>query len=160
LIPNFVRPISLPAARLIIVDLMTEVRFDTKIAVVLRADLPTWQQLNMTAFLSSGVAATDDDSIGQPYGDADGTQYLPMFGQPVLVFEASDTELTRTLDRALSRGVVPAVFTAELFATGHDQANRAAVAAVPRADLDLTGLAFRADRRDADKITKGLHLHS
>jgi hypothetical protein len=52
------------------------------------------------------------------------------------------------------------VFTEQLFATGHDDANRAAVAAVPRAALDLTGLAFRTDRRDADKITKGLHLHS
>jgi hypothetical protein len=28
-----------------------------------------------------------------------------------------------------------------------------------RADLTLTGLALHADRRDADKITKGLHLH-
>jgi hypothetical protein len=46
-----------------------------------------------------------------------------------------------------------------LFATGHDAANRAEVAAVRRADLDLTGLAFRAERRDADKITKGLRLH-
>jgi hypothetical protein len=139
---------------------MTEVRFDTKIVVVLRADLPVWQKLNMTAFLSSGVAATATESIGQPYGDADGTAFLPMFGQPVLVFEASGAELTRTLDRALSRGVTPAVFTEQLFTTGHDDANRAAVAAVARADLDLTGLAFRTDRRDADKITKGLRLHS
>jgi hypothetical protein len=139
---------------------MTAVRFETKIVVVLRGDLPTWQQLNMTAFLCSGVAAAAPDSIGEPYADADGTEYLAMFGQPALVFEATGGELTRTLDRALSRDVVPAVFTEELFETGHDEANRAAVAAVARADLALTGLAFRADRRDADKITKGLRLHS
>jgi hypothetical protein len=138
---------------------MTEVRFETKIVVVLRADLPVWQKLNMAAFLSSGVAASAPESIGLPYGDADGTAYLSMFGQPVLVFEASAAELTRTLDRALSRDVQPAVFTEQLLATGHDEANRAAVAAIARADLALTGLGFRTERRDADKITKGLHLH-
>lgn len=136
------------------------VRFDTKIVVVLRADLPVWQKLNMTAFLASGVAAAAPDSIGEPYADADGTPYLAVFGQPAMVFEASADELTRTLDRALSREVTPAVFTEHLFDTGHDAANRAAVAAVPRAELALTGLAFRADRRVADKITKGLRLHS
>ena len=142
---------------------MTEeapVRFETKIVVVLRGDLASWQKLNMTAFLSSGVAASAPESIGEPYADADGTPYLAMFGQPTMVFEASADELTRTLDRALSRGVTPAVFTEDLFATGHDAANRAAVAAVARADLVLTGLAFRTDRRDADKITKGLRLHA
>ena len=30
--------------------------FVTKIAVVIRDDLPVWQKLNMTAFLASGVA--------------------------------------------------------------------------------------------------------
>lgn len=135
------------------------VRFETKIAIVVRADLATWQKLNMTAFLASGVAASAPDSIGENYTDADGTKYLPMFGQPTMVFEADGAELTRTLDRALSRGVVPAVFTARLFETGHDAANRAAVAERPRADLDLAGLALRTDRRDADKITNGLRLH-
>jgi hypothetical protein len=135
-------------------------RFETKIVIVLRAGLPTWQKLNMTAFLASGVAAGAPESIGENYADADGTKYQPMFGQPVLVFEASAEELTRTLERALSRGAVPAVFTTELFATGHDEANRAAVAAAGRGELDLAGLAVRTDRRDADKITKGLRLHA
>jgi hypothetical protein len=37
---------------------------------------------------SSAVdGATAAESIGPPYGDAGGTAYLPMFGQPVLVFE-------------------------------------------------------------------------
>jgi hypothetical protein len=147
------------ATQVDIVAGMTEVRFETKIVVVLRADLPTWQKLNMAAFLSSGIAASAPESIGLPYADANSTAYLAMFGQPVLVFEASSAELMRTLDRAQSRGVTPAIFTEELFETGHDDANRAAVAAVARPDLALAGLAFRADRRDADKITKGIHLH-
>jgi hypothetical protein len=135
------------------------VRFPTKIVIVVRDDLPTWQKLNMTAFLASGVAAGAPESIGEDYADADGTKYQPMFGQPVLVFVAGADELARTLERALSRGIRPVVFTTDLFGTGHDEANRAAVAAVARADLDLAGLALRAERRDADKITKGLRLH-
>ncbi|SFQ39113.1 Protein of unknown function [Amycolatopsis rubida] len=34
-------------------------RFDTKIAVLLRDDLASWQRLNVTAFLVSGVAPHD-----------------------------------------------------------------------------------------------------
>jgi len=133
--------------------------FVTKIAVVIRDDLPVWQKLNMTAFLASGVAAIAPDAIGADYSDADGTRYSPMFGQPVLVFEADAIRLARTLERAVSRGVVPTVFTSDLFATGDDTANRAAVAAVPRADMNLAGIAIRADRKIVDKITEGLRLH-
>jgi hypothetical protein len=122
----------------------------TKIAVVIGDDLAVWQKLNMTAFLASGAAASAPDAIGADYADADGTRYSPMFGQPVMVFAADAGRLVRTLDRALSRGVVPTVFTT---------ANRAAVAAVPRENLDLAGIAIRADRKTVDKITAGLRLH-
>lgn len=135
------------------------VLFDTKIIVVLREDLPAWQQLNMTAFLCSGVAASAPEAIGRPYADADGTEYLALFRQPVLVFAADSAGLARTLDRALSRGTTPAVFTEGMFDTGHDDANRAVVAAASRDSLPLTGLALRAERRIADKITRGLKLH-
>jgi hypothetical protein len=137
---------------------MTE-QMATKIAVIIRDDLAVWQKLNMASFLASGVAAAAPDAIGEDYSDADGTRYSPMFGQPVLVFTADSAALGRTLDRALSRGVVPTVFTTDLFATGDDAANRAAVAAVPRGHLDLAGVAIRADRKAVDKVTAGLRLH-
>jgi len=133
--------------------------FTTKIAVVIRDDLPVWQKLNMTAFLASGIAASAPDAIGEDYADADGTRYSPMFGQPVMVFVADAARLTRTLDRALSRGVVTTVFTTDLFTTSNDEDNRAAVAAVPRDQLDVAGIAIRADRKTVDKITAGLRLH-
>jgi hypothetical protein len=59
-------------------------RFDSKIAVIVRDDPEPWQRLNVTAFLASGVAA-NPDLLGEPYADADGTRYLPLFRQPVLV---------------------------------------------------------------------------
>jgi hypothetical protein len=135
------------------------VSFPTKIAVVLRDDLLGWQRLNVCAFLVSGIAATVPELIGEPYADADGTKYLPMFGQPVMVFEASDQTLTDAHARADSRGLPMAVFTAELFATGNDEDNRAAVRAVPRAALDLVGLAVHGPRNAVDKIVKGARMH-
>ena len=57
--------------------------FDTKIAVILRQDLATWQKLNVTAFTISGIAASVEDVTGEPYRDGSGNVYLPMFRQPV-----------------------------------------------------------------------------
>lgn len=62
-------------------------------------------------------------------------------------------------DRAMARGVEMAVFTDDLFQTGHDAANRAAVRAVTREQLSHVGIALRADQRVADKVVKGLTLH-
>jgi len=46
-----------------------------------------------------------------------------------------------------------------MFRTTHDDANRAAVKAVARADLNLVGLAVRAERKVVDKIVDGLKFH-
>lgn len=132
-------------------------RFDTKIAVLLRDDLATWQRLNVTAFLVSGIASPS--LLGETYLDADDTRYLPMFGQPVLVFEGSAAVLTAAHQRALGRGMMMSIFTSELFATGNDVDNRAAVRAVPRDKLDLVGLAVHGQRNAVDKVLKGAALH-
>jgi hypothetical protein len=134
-------------------------QFDTKIAVVLCDDLAVWQKMNVTAFLVSGIAGTVPGVVGEPYLDASGNDYLPMFVQPVLVYEADSTALRRAYDRAMSRGVTPAIYTHELFITNHDEANRAAVASVAAPDLNLVGIAFRADRKTVDKVVDRLKLH-
>jgi hypothetical protein len=134
-------------------------QFDTKIAVVLRDDLAVWQRMNVTAFLVSGIAGTVPGVVGEPYRDASANEYLPMFVQPVLVYEADGPALRRAFERALGRGVTPAVYTHDLFATNHDEANRAAVATVATADLDLVGIAFRADRKAVDRIVDRLRFH-
>lgn len=134
--------------------------FDTKLAVVLRDDLAAWQRANATAFLASGIAASEPGTVGEPYEDASGNRYLPMFRQPVLVFQGDAAALRRAYDRAMQRGVEQlAIFTNELFSTPHDEANRAAVAAVSANELDLVGLAFRADRKTVDKVVDRLRRH-
>ncbi|MBZ5737566.1 DUF2000 family protein [Nocardioides mangrovi] len=137
----------------------TDIRFDTKVAVLVRDDLATWQRLNVTAFLVSGVTHAWPQLVGEPYADADGTAYLAMLGQPVLVFEGDATTLTQAHERALRRDLTVGVFTADLFRTGNDDDNRAAVAAVRRDDLDLVGLAVHGPRNAVDKIVKGARLH-
>ena len=134
-------------------------QFDTKIAVVLLDDLEVWQKTNVTAFLVSGIAGTVPGVVGEPYRDASGNEYLPMFVQPVLVYAADSDALRRAYERAMSRGVTPAVYTHDLFETNHDDANRAAVAAVAADDLDLVGIAFRAERKTVDKIVDRLRFH-
>lgn len=122
-------------------DAMTH-RFDTKLVVILRDDLETWQTLNATLFLVSGIAATDPETVGEPYEDASANRYLPVFRQPGLVFEASREELRRAFDRAMQRSVDLAIFIDELFGTPRDAANRAAVRAVRPEDLSLVGIAL------------------
>ena len=133
--------------------------FDTKIAVLLRDDLEPWQRLNVTAFLVSGLGATLPEVVGEPYEDADGVAYLPMFRQPVLVFEGGKETLKSAHERTLSRALPRAVFTADLFSTGNDHDNRAAVRAVPTAELDLVGLAVYGPRNGVDKVLKGARMH-
>lgn len=134
-------------------------RFDTKIAVLVRDDLEAWQRLNVTAFLVSGVVGAHPQLLGEPYADADGTTYLPLLGQPVVVLEADAATLGAAHGRALGRGLPMSVYTREMFSTGHDEANRAAVAAVRRDELDLVGLAVLGPRNGVDKTVKGARLH-
>ncbi|MDE2064666.1 MAG: DUF2000 domain-containing protein [Bradyrhizobium sp.] len=136
-------------------------QFDTKIAVVIRADLEAWQKLNVASFLASGVAAAFPECIGEPYADGSGTPYLALIGQPILIYGAPDRPaMSRALERALARNVRPAVYTEDMFETTHDAANREAVRAVPRANLNLVGIAMRAERKVIDKIVDGLKFHS
>ena len=112
----------------------------------------------MTAFLATGIGS-DPELIGEPYRDANGTVYLPMLRQPILVFTADAATLADARARAVERGMRVAVYTAELFTTGHDAANRAAVAAVPGAALDLVGIGIHGAKNAVDRITKAARLH-
>jgi hypothetical protein len=134
--------------------------FDTKVAVVVRDDLAAWERLNVTAFLMAGVTAqAGAEAIGEDYEDADGRRYLPLLVQPVLVFETGAAKLQTVRERAERREIPIAIYTREMFATGKDEDNRAAVKVVPTAELDLVGIALRAPHKDADAILRGLSRH-
>ena len=133
--------------------------FDTKIAIVVREDLAVWQKLNVTAFLTTGIVGGRDDLMGEPYEDAAGNRYSPLVIQPVIVLSTDAAGLRKIYDRAMGRGVRLSLYIEEMFRTGHDAANRAAVKAVQPDDLNFVGLALREDKKTVDKITKGAKLH-
>ena len=133
--------------------------FTTKIAIVVRDDLAPWQRLNVTAFLSSGITAAHPQLVGLPYLDADDTSYLPLLGMPVLVFEADREALRAMRTRAVRRALPVALYTSDMFRTGHDEANRSAVRAVTGVDLDVVGLAVCGPKNAVDKTVKGAELH-
>ena len=135
--------------------------FATKVGIVLLDELAVWQKANAAAFLVSGIAATVPDLVGEPYVDGSGNRYLPMLRQPIVVYAADRRGIRRAYDRAMAREVEQlSIFTRELFSTPHDAANRAAVAALPAHELDLVGIALRADRRTVDKVLDKLRPHS
>jgi hypothetical protein len=52
-----------------------------------------------------------------------------------------------------------AIYTMDMFTTGHDDDNRAVVHAVAAADLRFAGLALHGPRGAVDKVFKGATLH-
>lgn len=133
--------------------------FDTKIAIVVREDLQTWQKLNVTAFLMSGIAGSSPEIIGEPYRDAAGNIYCSMSIQPVIVLAADRATIATIHRRTLDRGIRAALYIEEMFATGHDAANRAVFAEYGPETAKVVGLALREDRKLVDKITKGARMH-
>jgi len=129
--------------------------FDTKIAVVLRNNLAGWQKLNVTAFLMTGIAGGHPEIIGEPYKDRAGNLYNPLSIQPIIVLSADETTMSAIHRRALNREVTASLFIEEMFATGHDAANRAVFAEFTPDDAKVVGIAVRAEKKIVDKITKG-----
>jgi hypothetical protein len=54
----------------------------------------------VTAFLASGIAGAVPEVVGEPYRDASGNEYLPMFVQPVLVYARVER---KTVDKIVDR---------------------------------------------------------
>lgn len=133
--------------------------FDTKIAIIIRDDLATWQKLNVTAFLTSGIIAQSPAIIGEAYRDAADNVYNPMSIQPIVVLTA-DQETLRTIHRrTLERNATASAYIEEMFATGHDDANREVFARFTPDNAKLVGLALRSDKKIVDKICKGAKMH-
>jgi hypothetical protein len=130
-----------------------------KVAVAVREDLGTWQKLNVTAFVISGVGTALPDLIGAPYVDGSGRVYLPKLGLPVLVYAGDQAGVRRSFHRALERDLALSVYTDELFITGNDEDNRAAIADVATDDLVVAGFSVAGAAKQVDKVFDKLKLH-
>jgi hypothetical protein len=134
--------------------------FDTKISIVVREDLATWQKLNVVAFLMSGVIGANAGLIGEPYEDAAGNRYNPLMIQPAIVLSADRETLKTIYGRAMEQRLRFSLYIEDMFATGHDAANRATVKQYAPDAMNVVGLALREDKKLVDKITKGARMHA
>ncbi|OGX87950.1 DUF2000 family protein [Hymenobacter coccineus] len=135
--------------------------YDTKIALVLLADLPTWQKRNVAAFLASAVAIQFPATHGQVLLNNTGAPYLPFLRQPVLVYQAGQPqELHRAFRRAKERGVHVGIYTEPLFATKGEAENVAAIARFADEDQPLVGLVLYGEAKLLSKALDGLKLHA
>jgi hypothetical protein len=133
--------------------------FDTKVAIIVLDDLATWQKLNVTAFLATGIAGAAPDAMGEPYEDAAGRMHARLLGQPIMIYQADAAGLLRAYRQGIERELTRAVYVRAMFATGHDLANREVFRQEPADTPDLVGLAVRGPRKAVDKAVKGLSLH-
>ena len=125
--------------------------FDTKIKVILREGLAPWQELNVCAFLMSGIAGTQG-IVGLPYVDGSGVEYLPMSQQPILIHSANAGQLSELVRKASTRDdIACAIYT--------EEDNRAEVAKHVTSDLNLVGVALWGKKNPVDRLTKGLPMH-
>ena len=134
--------------------------FDTKIAIVVREDLATWQKLNVTAFLTSGIVGANQGLLGEAYEDASGNTYNPLMIQPMIVLSADAATIATIYRRAMERGAKLSLYIHDMFSTGHDAANRATVKRYAPEAMNVVGLALREDKKIVDKITKGAKMHA
>ena len=134
--------------------------FDTKIAIVLREDLATWQKLNVTAFLTSGIVGSSEGLWGERYEDAAGNTYNSLVVQPMIVLSADTDAIQAIYRRAMERRVRLSLYIQDMFTTGHDAANRAAVRQYLPEAMNVVGLALRDDKKVVDKVTKGARMHA
>lgn len=133
--------------------------FDTKIVLVLRDDLAAWQELNVAAFLTSGLVAQAPQIIGEPYVDRAGNRYNALSVQPIIVMSADAAKMQQIHQRALARDLVISLYIEEMFSTGHDAANRKVFAEYAPDDAKVVGIGMRAEKKIADKVTKGASKH-
>jgi hypothetical protein len=132
--------------------------FDTKIAVIIRDDLLSWQALNVTAFLITGIVGQFPDVIGEPYRDKTGNVYNALSAQPIIILSADSATLAATTNARWS-GVKTSLYVEEMFSTGHDAANRTVFAEFAPENAKVVGIALREDKKVVDKITKGAKMH-
>lgn len=133
--------------------------FDTKIAFVVRDDLPVWQRLNVVAFLATGVAFAAPEIKGATYEDAKGRRYGNISIQPMLIFAADIDGLQKVYQKGIERELTLIPYVHAMFSTGHDAANREVFLAEDPDNMNLVGLAIRGPKKSVDKVIKGLSLH-
>lgn len=135
--------------------------YDTKIALIIRQDLLTWQKLNVAAFLASSVAIQFPQTHGQAFINGSGSTYLPFIKHPILIYGADDEgQMKRAFGRARDRDLAIGIYTMPLFSTKNEEGNLVEMAKCTDEEQDLVGLILYGENRKVDKAISGLRFHS
>ena len=134
--------------------------YESKIAIIIKADLLEWQKLNIAAFLASAVAIKFPEIHGRPFVTASQSEYLPFIKNPILIYRAeNDQQLRRAFVRAQERGLSIGIYTSPLFATKGEEGNLLEIAKLPDEEQDLVGIVLYGENRKVDKAIDGLKFH-
>lgn len=137
---------------------MIKSQFPTKTAVIVERGLLAWQELNVTAFLASAIAARFPETMGPEFKDASNVSYLAIFRLPVLIFQAKHNDLKKVYRKARENNLFVGIYTRPIFQTqGED--NVKAVAAIKEEEQDLVGIVLYGEASQVDKCTRGISLH-
>ena len=119
-------------------------------------------------YLGSGIAELFKANTRAVLVEAPGSQSFEMPDVPAIASVAhargatmidDNTWATPLYHRSLEQGVKSSLYVEEMFATGHDAANREVFAQFAPDDAKVVGIALRAEKKVVDKITKGAKLH-
>ena len=134
--------------------------YDNKIALIVRADLQTWQKLNVAAFLASSIAVKYPETHGKSFVNSSGSTYLPFIKHPILIYGADDNaQLDRAFQRAKDRDLSIGIYTMPLFSTKNEEGNLQEIAAQTDETQDLVGIIIYGENRKVDKAISGLKFH-
>lgn len=133
---------------------------DTKIALVIKDDLASWQKLNVASFLASSVAIKFPETHGKPFVNASKIEYLPFIKQPMLIYKADDgQQIKRAFNRAKDRGLNIGIYTEPLFATKNEGGNHIEISKCTDEEQDLVGIVIYGENRKVSKALNGLKFH-
>ncbi|KDM66082.1 DUF2000 domain-containing protein [Acidiphilium sp. JA12-A1] len=131
-----------------------------KTAIIVLETLPTWQKLNVTAFLATGIGDASPNAMGEIYHDAADRPFTRLFGEPIVIFTAPQGILVHALNQALTRDLTRAAYVDAMFFQPNGEAGRAVFRREPLDAPNLVGLALRGPRNEVNGATKGARLHT
>lgn len=135
-------------------------KFDNKIAIVIKNDLKGWQKLNVVSFLAGSVAIKFPETHGKELINASNSSYLPFMKQPVMIYKAdTDADLKRAFSRSKDRELSIGVYIDDLFATKCEEENHEMFAKYDDENQPLVGIVVYGENRKVDKALNGLKFH-
>lgn len=131
----------------------------TKVALVLREDLPVAHAVNASAVLALSLGGRIGDSLGRDGEDASGRTHSGLNVHPIPVLSASEEALKALLERASAADDVQLVSLNETARRSRDYEDYLTeLKAVPAEALEYLGVIVHGPRNKVSRLTRHLPL--